>query len=316
MLVLVTGSTGLVGSALQEVTKDNNDPTITWFFASRKNADLTDLLETEMLFDRVQPTHVIHLAAKVGGLFANRKRNLQFYRINQLINTNVLETAYKSPSVIKCVSVMSTCIFPQDTKLPLSEKDLHNGLPHSSNIGYAMSKRNLDVLGKLLYSSNPKTLFTTVIPTNLYGPYDNFHLETCHVLPALIKKMYMAKLYKNEEVTLLGTGSARRQFMLAFDLALALKHIIVKYDSPEPIIVSPPKEITIKELTVLVAKKVGYKGKITFLGDPEDDGLLAKTVDTKKFTKLFPDFVFTPLVIGLAVTIQWFFKKEGKNLIS
>jgi len=305
MRVLVTGGSGLVGTALQDVTKNNHE----WIFASSADADLTDRTETEMLFDRTQPTHVLHLAAKVGGLFANRRANFQFYRINQLINTHVLETAFKCTTVVKCVSIMSTCIFPTGLKIPMSEQDLHRGLPHDSNFGYAMAKRNLDVLSILLNNSG-STLFTTVVPTNLYGPKDNFDPQSSHVIPGLIEKMYQAKTARHPELVLPGTGSAKRQFMLSLDFARALETILVGYEEPTPILISPTNEVTIKDLASLVAQKMGYKGIITFAGDPKDDGMLEKTVSIRKFKSLFPNFQFTSLPLGLAITIQWYLKNK------
>lgn len=209
--VLVTGGTGLVGKAIETVVKETQNDNETWFFASSKDADLTSRESTEALFQKVKPTHVIHLAAMVGGLFRNLKYPVDFYRLNVLMNDNVMECCriYK---VSKLVSCLSTCIFPDKTTYPIDETMIHNGPPHFSNAGYAYAKRMIDVMNKG-YNEQHGCNFTSIVPTNIYGPHDNYRyfisygyiivlivlsIEDGHVIPGLIHKAYIAKKNGND----------------------------------------------------------------------------------------------------------------------
>ena len=198
-VVLVTGGSGLVGQAIRTVSERNTGEfdNFSFFFANSKDANLANLDETRNLFAKVQPSYVIHLAAMVGGLFRNLKYNLEFLRTNLAINDNVLALA-KEYRVKKCISCLSTCIFPDKTTYPIDETMVHLGPPHSSNFGYSYAKRTIDILNHAYvdhFKSDPELsknqpLFTSVIPTNVYGPYDNFNIEDSHVIPGLIYKAY------------------------------------------------------------------------------------------------------------------------------
>ena len=175
-IVLVTGGSGLVGSAIKEYV-DNGEGQAEgeqWVFLSSKDGDLKDRPAINAIFEKHKPTHVIHLAAKVGGLFANMKQKVEFYRENIAMNDNVMECSriYK---VEKLVSYLSTCIFPDKTTFPIDETMLHNGPPHSSNEGYAYAKRMVDTMNRA-YKEEYGCNFTSIIPTNIYGPNDNFSI--------------------------------------------------------------------------------------------------------------------------------------------
>lgn len=172
VVVLVTGGTGLVGKAIETVVNKDPQEGEVWFYASSSDADLRDKESTRKLFERVKPTHVIHLAAMVGGLFRNLKYKVEFYRENVLINDNVMECC-REFNVTKLVSCLSTCIFPDKTTYPIDETMVHNGPPHSSNAGYAYAKRMIDVMNKC-YNEEYGCNYTSIIPTNIYGPHDNF----------------------------------------------------------------------------------------------------------------------------------------------
>lgn len=190
-VILVTGGTGLVGKAIEKVVSDGKRPADEkWVFASSKDADLTSREQTEALFAKHKPTHVIHLAAMVGGLFKNLKYNLDFLRCNIQINDNVLHTSYRT-GVKKVVSCLSTCIFPDMTPYPIDETMIHNGPPHESNFGYSHAKRLIDVQNRA-YLAQHGCHFTSVIPTNVFGPHDNFNLDDGHVLAGLINKTHSA----------------------------------------------------------------------------------------------------------------------------
>uniref|UniRef100_A0A8D1SRA5 GDP-L-fucose synthase n=2 Tax=Sus scrofa TaxID=9823 RepID=A0A8D1SRA5_PIG len=209
--ILVTGGSGLVGRAIQKVVADGARlPGEDWVFVSSKDADLTNAAQTRALFEKVQPTHVIHLAAMVGGLFRNMKYNLDFWRKNVHINDNVLHSAFEV-GARKVVSCLSTCIFPDKTTYPIDETMIHDGPPHSSNFGYSYAKRMIDVQNRAYFQQHGCT-FTAVIPTNVFGPHDNFNIEDGHVLPGLIHKVHLAKS-RGSALTVWGTGRPRRQFI-------------------------------------------------------------------------------------------------------
>ncbi|KAJ3277288.1 GDP-L-fucose synthase, partial [Borealophlyctis nickersoniae] len=183
-VILVTGGTGLVGSAIRHIIDTSPDPRYakrpneTWVFCTSRDADLRDYAQTKRLFETHRPTRVIHLAALVGGLYNNMKKKAEFYRDNAVMNDNVLHLAYLM-KVKKVVSCLSTCIFPDKTTYPIDETMIHNGPPHESNFGYAHAKRMIDVINRA-YHDQYGCNFTSVIPTNIFGPHDNYNLEDSH----------------------------------------------------------------------------------------------------------------------------------------
>ncbi|KAK2490155.1 hypothetical protein MC885_006588 [Smutsia gigantea] len=324
MRILVTGGSGLVGRAIQKVLADGARlPGEDWVFVSSKDADLMDTAQTRALFEKVQPTHVIHLAAMVGGLFQNIKYNLDFWRKNVQINDNVLQSAFEV-GVRKVVSCLSTCIFPDKTTYPIDETMIHNGPPHSSNFGYSYAKRMIDVQNRAYFQQHGCT-FTAVIPTNVFGPHDNFNIEDGHVLPGLIHKVHLAKsecplpstlgqvpclreslgLRWEEEVvagtapsdscplpksagsgsalTVWGTGKPRRQFIYSLDLARLFLWVLREYREVEPIILSGTQFDTTKS-----------------------DGQFKKTASNGKLRAYLPDFEFTPFKQAVKETCAWF----------
>lgn len=304
-VILVTGGSGLVGKAIEAIVeKEQKRDDEEWVFVSSKDANLKDQAETEALFEKVKPTHVIHLAAFVGGLFRNLKYNLDFFRDNSKINDNVLHTSYVN-KVKKVVSCLSTCIFPDKTTYPIDETMVHNGPPHTSNFGYSFAKRMIDVQNRAYHMQHGCT-FTSVIPTNVYGPYDNFNLEDGHVLPGLVRKVVDAKK-KGEDLVVWGTGKPRRQFIYSLDLARLIIWVLREYHDVEPIILSVGEEdeVSILEAAQTVAKAVDFKGKI-IQDTTKSDGQFKKTASNAKLRKLNPDFKFTPFEQGVRETCEWF----------
>lgn len=294
--ILVTGGSGLVGSAIARLALPK------MVFVSKKEADLRDPNQTKALFEKIEPTHVIHLAAHVGGVGGNSKHPGEYFRDNILINTNVLEAARIS-GVKKLVSFLSTCIFPDPTVFPLNEKDLHQGPPHPSNFGYAYAKRMLEVQTRA-YRQEWGCNYVTVVGTNIYGPNDNFSLENGHVVSSLIHKCFLAK--KNQtDMPVWGSGKPLREFVLSDDVAKLAVWTMENYDEPTPLILSSGIETSIKELVLLVAKEMNFTGKIIF-DSQKSDGQFRKPSDTAKFLKLLPNFKFTPIEKGIAQTVKWF----------
>jgi GDPmannose 4,6-dehydratase len=303
--ILVTGGTGLFGKAIQESIK--NDPAAAdehWVFLSSKDGDLTDRKVVEKIFLSKKPHYVIHLAAKVGGLFHNMRKKADFYRENTLINDNVLECC-RIYGVKKCVSCLSTCIFPDKTSYPIDETMVHNGPPHSSNLGYSCAKRMIDVVNHC-YKDQYGLEYTSVIPTNIYGPHDNFSIEDGHVIPGLIHKCYEAK-QNSADFVIWGTGSPLRQFIYSSDLAELTVWALRHYDSIEPIILcgDEDNEMSIRQVAEMIAKAMDFKGKIV-CDTTKADGQHKKTASNKKLRSLRPDYQFTSMEEGIKRLVDWF----------
>lgn len=301
MKILVTGGSGLVGYALQNIS---NNYCHDFVFISSKDCDLTDIKETFKFFDFIKPDYVIHLAAYVGGLFKNMKYKVDMYEKNTLINYNVLKCSHDT-GVKKVISCLSTCIFPDKTSYPINEKMLHDGPPHFSNYAYAYSKRMLEIHSKA-YQEQFGDNFICVIPTNIYGENDNYSLEDGHVIPALIHKCYLAK-EKGEKFIVKGSGKPLRQFIYSLDLARLMMWVLESYHEKESIILSVNEkdEISIEDVATMIAKEFDYQHMIVF-DDAFSDGQFKKTADNSKLMKLNPDFEFTNMNKGIHNSVQWF----------
>jgi len=310
-VVLVTGGTGLVGQAIQAVVQERVGET--WVFVGSGDADLTDADSTRNLFARVHPTHVIHLAAKVGGLFRNLAHNVEMMRENVLINDHVMTCCHEHGA--KLVQCLSTCVFPDHVTYPIHEEDLHNGPPHPSNRGYAYAKRMADVLARC-YRSQYGDRFVSVIPTNVYGEHDNFSIEDGHVLPGLVHKCYLAMQggdgggssdAHHGDFVVWGSGTPLRQFIYSRDLARLFVWCLDHYDEEEPIILSVDEadEVSIADAARIVAQKMGFRGRIIF-DTTRSDGQYKKTASNAKLRRHLPDFAFTPFEEGIERTVEWF----------
>ncbi|KAE8414361.1 hypothetical protein BDV36DRAFT_9357 [Aspergillus pseudocaelatus] len=318
-IILVTGGSGLVGSAIQWAIDSSssgvgNQGGGKWIFLSSADGDLRNYDETNAIFAKHKPTHVIHLAARVGGVYENSRRMADFVRDNVSIDQNVLRVC-QARNVEKVVSCLSTCIFPDKTTYPITEEMLHDGPPHASNYGYAHAKRLLHILS-LAYRQQYGCRFTCVIPTNLYGPNDNFS-EGCHFIPGIIKRVasVMEKGEDGPRSTLVvpGSGRALRQFLYSRDLAKMLIWALWNYDAPEPLIVSPDpnQEVSIKDVVSLVSELSGFGGPIEW-DTRWTDGQLRKTADNAKMRSVMKDFEFTALEQGLRETIAWYNANQGR----
>jgi len=307
--VLVTGGSGLVGKSLQKVVNllDNKD--LEFYFLSSKDCDLRESDKVSEMFEKLKPNVVVHLASCVGGVYANMNKNYTFLVDNIKINMNIVENC-KKYNVKRLINILSTCIFPdKGVKYPLTSDQLHNGLPHSSNIGYAYSKRVLHLASKLL-SDNGEIEIVNLTPTNLYGEYDNYNLMNSHVIPGLIHKTYLVNKSNGEEkLTLFGTGKAKRQFLYVDDLSrVILNFITLKLDNNQvSCIVSPPAsyEIEIKNLIKEICKVFKYNGEILY-DTSYSDGQYQKTSNNDELKKYLKDFEFTSLEDGLKNTINYF----------
>uniref|UniRef100_A0A336MFY6 GDP-L-fucose synthase n=1 Tax=Culicoides sonorensis TaxID=179676 RepID=A0A336MFY6_CULSO len=315
--ILVTGGTGLVGKAIETVVNQDKKEEESWIFIGSKDADLTNLEATKALFEKHQPTHVIHLAAMVGGLFHNMSNNLDFLRLNMQMNDNILSVSHEF-KVQKVVSCLSTCIFPDKTTYPIDETMIHNGPPHSSNFGYSYAKRLIDITNRA-YHEKFGSNFTSIIPCNVFGPWDNYKPEVSHVIPGMIHRLYDLIYNKNPETpqeekvfTVYGTGKPLRQFIYSLDLARLIIWVLHSYESVDPIILSVDEEaeVTIKQLAESIAAAFDFKGKLEF-DTTKADGQYKKTASNKKLRTLYPGFKFTEFNEAIRDSVKWFIENYG-----
>ncbi|KAK5646191.1 hypothetical protein RI129_004655 [Pyrocoelia pectoralis] len=304
-VILVTGGSGLIGKAIESLILSDSPQSEEWVFLSSNDCNLCDLEATRRTFNTYKPTHVIHLAAMVGGLFHNLAHNLDFLRKNLHINDNVLQICYEL-GVEKVVSCLSTCIFPDKTSYPIDETMVHSGPPHSSNFGYSYAKRFIDIANHA-YHEQHGCNFTSIIPCNVFGPNDNFNLESSHVIPGLIRKLYDVIESDGREFTVMGSGKPLRQFIYSHDLARLIIWVVRHYEEIEPIMltVDEKAELTIQEVSEHIAKAFNFKGEIVF-DTTKADGQYKKTASNAKLRGYLPDFEFTPFDVAIQQTVDWF----------
>ena len=279
--IYVAGHEGLVGSAIfRELKKNGYSNIIT---QTREGLDLTRQEEVESFFQKEKPEYVFLAAAKVGGILANDRYSADFIRDNLMIETNVIDSAYKN-SVKKLLFLGSSCIYPKLALQPLKEEYFLTGDLEPTNKAYAVAK----IAGIVMCQSYNKqygTNFISVMPTNLYGENDNFDLESSHVIPAMIRKFNDAKRNNAREVMLWGTGSPKREFLYVDDLANACVFLMNNYDSGDIINIGMGKDISILELAKMVKEIVGYEGSIVW-DSSKPDGTPRKLLDISKIKSL------------------------------
>lgn len=302
--IYVAGHRGLVGSAILRLLEQRGyDNVIT---RTRKQLDLTDQRAVEKFFQKEKPEYVFLAAAKVGGILANKTRKADFIYENLRIQNNIIHNAHKH-KVKKLLFLGSSCIYPKMCPQPIKEEYLMTSPLEPTNDAYAVAK----IAGiKMCQSYNQQygTNFISVMPTNLYGPGDNFDPETSHVLPAMIRKFHEAKMRNKKQVTLWGTGKPRREFLHVDDLASACLFLMQKYNSSEIINIGTGKDITIKELAELIKNIVGFQGKINW-DAKQPDGTPRKLLNISKIKKLgWRPTIF--LKNGVANTYNYFIKND------
>ena len=291
MKTLVTGGYGMVGSAMETQIK-----------LSREICDLTNPKQTEALFRTIRPEGVIHCAGKVGGIGGNSNYKGEYFYDNLMINTNVIEASRRA-GVKRLVAFLSTCVFPDNVSYPLTVDQVHQGEPHFSNYPYAYAKRMADVQIRA-YREQYGLNYTSIIPSNIYGPNDNFSLEHGHVMPMLIHKLYLAKKNKTD-FTVWGSGKPLREFIYSKDIAKIAEWALENYEGTEPLIVSGDDEVSIKDLVGLLVDEFKFKGKVVF-DETKPDGQFRKPSDNSKIKELLPDFEYTPFEVGIKETVNWF----------
>lgn len=298
--VLLFGSNGLVGSSVKELfEKDKNVELIA---ATRDDADLFNYDSTRNIIEDNKPNIIINSAAKVGGIYANNKYRTTFLLDNLKININILEACINFPN-IKIINLGSSCIYPLDAPTPIKESSLLDGKLEETNSPYAIAKIAGIELGRSLHSQFGHEVIN-LMPTNLYGPRDNFSDLNSHVIPGLIQRIHNAKIKKDKNVEIWGSGKPLREFLYVNDLADAIKFIINNNVRDELINIGSGEEITIKDLANLICEVIGYNGSLLF-DSSMPDGNPRKLLDSSKINGLGWK-AKTKLKNGLEKTYKWY----------
>ena len=303
MKVLVTGSNGLLGRALKKVLGDGH------VYHTREDVDLTNYEETFKYFqDKVLNEGVdtvIHTAAKVGGVNANMNNNQTFFNDNYIINSNVIKVC----SILKIdnfVNILSTCIFPHENIVyPLTADQIDNGAPHPSNYGYSYAKR-LSGYETQIFRDVLKKNWYSVVPTNLYGPHDNFNLEDSHLIPGMIHRAYLAK-QNNEKFVIWGDGSPLRQFVYSEDMAKLIVWSLTNWDSEKHCMMIDETEVSVMEVANIITKKFGFSDEDLVFDETKPKGQFRKPAASD-----IKDFEFKPIEDGINETIDWFINNYEK----
>ena len=303
--ILVTGGAGFLGSALVERLGSRGCPSI--FVPRRREFDLTREDAVTRVYAWARPDIVVHLAAVVGGIGANREHPGQFFYDNLLMGAFLLEHARRA-GVEKFVAVGTVCSYPKYAPVPFREDDLWNGYPEETNAPYGIAKKMLLVQSQAYreeYGLN--TIF--LLPVNLYGPGDTFDPARSHVIPALIKKFVDAREAGRDEVELWGTGKATREFLFVDDAAEGIALATERYEKPEPVNLGAGFEISIRELAERIADLIGFDGLIAW--DPsKPDGQPRRCLDTTRAASEFGFRARTPFGEGLARTVRWYLEQR------
>jgi GDP-L-fucose synthase len=296
MKVLVTGGGGFLGSHLVErLEADGHEVAV----ARSADYDITAMADTARMFENADAELVFHLAAEVGGIGANRANPGRYWFANLAMGANVLEQArlHQTP---KLVIVGTVCAYPKFAAVPFSEDELWDGFPEETNAPYGVAKKAV-LVGAQAYREQYGLDAIFLLPTNLYGPRDNFDLETSHVIPALIRKM----VESDDEVVLWGDGSPTREFLYVDDCVEGLVLAAERYDRPEPVNLGASREISIRDLAGLIADVVGYEGRIVW-DTEKPNGQPRRSVDATRARELFGFEPKTSLREGIERTVAWY----------
>jgi GDP-L-fucose synthase len=302
--VVVTGGTGFLGGHVLTELAHAGARAIG---LSRSDYDLRDRAAIDRMLAATRPDGLIHLASVVGGIGANRAEPGRFFYENALMGIQLLE-ACRVASVPKVVVAGTVCAYPKHTPLPFRETDLWNGYPEETNAPYGLAKKMLLVQAQA-YRAEYGCNIVSLLPVNLYGPGDNFDLDTGHVIPAMIRRFLTARDEQVDEVVLWGDGTATREFLHVEDCARAFRLALERYDAPDPVNIGSGEEISIRDLATLVAELCGYEGRIGW--DPsKPNGQPRRKLDTRRAQEQFGFVASITLRDGLRRTIDWFSARE------
>jgi GDP-L-fucose synthase len=300
MNLLVTGGGGFLGSyVVERLRGEGHEP----FVARRADYDLTHWDHAERLFRDARPELVIHLAAEVGGIGANRDNPGRYWYANLIMGAHVLELS-RVNGTRKVVTLGTICEYPKFTPVPFREEDLWNGYPEETNAPYGIAKKSI-LVGAQTYREQYGLHAIHLLPVNLYGPRDNFDLRTSHVIPALIRKMIEAQERSESEIVLWGDGSPTREFLYVEDCAEGIVVAAERYDGAEPVNLGTANEITIRDLSELIAELTGFTGEVRW-DESKPNGQPRRSLDTSRAEELFGWRARTSFRDGLQRTIEWY----------
>src|SRR6058998_1861290 len=299
--VLITGGAGFLGSFVVEKLRQRGCNDI--FIPRRKDYDLVEMEAVKRLHKDTQPNMVVHLAARVGGIGANQANPGKFFYDNLMMGAQLMEVG-RQAGVEKFVTISTICAYPKFTPVPFKEEDLWNGYPEETNAPYGLAKKMLLVQSQAYrqqYGFNSIVLF----PVNLYGPRDNFDLQTSHVIPALIRKCLEAKRRDASNIEVWGDGSPTREFLYVEDAAEGICLAAERYDSSEPVNLGSGMEISIKDLVHIIKRMIGFTGEIIW-DTTKPNGQPRRSLDTSRAEKHFGFRAKTSFEEGLRRTIEWY----------
>ncbi len=298
--VLLTGGAGFLGRVVAQELRDREVGEI--IVPRSAEYDLTEQDAVRDLYNERNPEIVVHLAAEVGGIGANRDNPGRYFFANMAMGLHVIEEA-RAHKIEKIVQVGTVCAYPKFATVPFREDDLWSGYPEETNAPYGIAKKSLLVMLQA-YREQYDLNGIYLLPVNLYGPGDNFDLESSHVIPALIRKFVTARDNNDPEIVAWGTGSASREFLYVDDAARAIVMATASYDGADPVNIGTSHEITIKELVELISQLTGYDGSIRW-DTTKPDGQPRRKLDTTRALELFGFDAEVTLEEGLKHTIEW-----------
>jgi GDP-L-fucose synthase len=304
--VVVTGGAGFLGSFVVEQLRARGATQI--FVPRSREYDLVDLAAVRRLYDDAKPDLVIHLAAKVGGIGANRQNPGKYFYDNLMMGVQLIDEGRKR-GLPKLVAAGTICAYPKLAPVPFREEDLWNGYPEETNAPYGLAKKMLLVQSQA-YRDQYGFNSTVVFPVNLYGPRDNFDLESSHVIPAMIRKIDRAMKDGGAEVVLWGDGTPTREFLYVEDAAEGILAACERYDGSEPINLGSGAEIRIRDLAELIGRLVGYRGKFTY-DTTKPNGQPRRQLSVERAKRLLGWSAKTSFEDGLKKTIAWW-KEHGE----
>lgn len=303
--VLVTGGAGFLGRPVCDAIRTHSPAAV--LVPRKAEFDLTEQAAVRRMLDELTPDVVVHLAAVVGGIGANRENPGKFFYENAVMGVLLMEEARKR-GVKKFVTVGTICSYPKFTPVPFREDDLWAGYPEETNAPYGLAKKMLLVQGQA-YRQQYGFNAITLLPVNLYGPGDNFDPASSHVIPAIVKKVVEARDAGRDFIDVWGTGSASREFLYVTDAAEGIAAAAASYDSPDPVNLGSGMEITIKSLTELICELCGFRGELRW-DSTKPDGQPRRCLDTSRAAERFGWRATTPFREGLKRTIEWFATRE------
>jgi GDP-L-fucose synthase len=305
--VVVTGGAGFLGRVVSAKLRERGADVV----APRSaQYDLTRPGVAEQLLADTRPSHIVHLAARVGGIGYNQAEPAPLYLSNLLMGTHIIEAARSAPSVEKTVLLGTVCSYPKFTPVPFHEESLWDGYPEETNAPYGIAKKAHLVHAQVNHQQYGQR-FAYLIPTNLYGPGDKFHPSVSHVIPARIKRCVEAKEQGEQKIEVWGTGRASREYLYVDDAADAIVLATELYDGIEPVNLGTNHEITIRETVELIATMVGYEGELVW--DPtKPDGQPRRRVDPSRAEALFGWKASMPFDTGLRNTIDWYLANRAE----